>query len=77
MSRHIVKVIFGGDMIPTMNKNNKFMVEQRRKNNLNSLWMVLTLLYMINEAKYSNEQDKEIAKLKEEIDQLKGERIMR
>ena len=77
MNKHIVRIIFDDETMPNMRKLTNFVVKQRRSNKLIGFWMVLTVLYLFNEAKYNNEQDKEIAKLQEEIEQLKGEQIMR
>ena len=65
------------DVIPTMEAFRKFMKRQRRANKWDALALILIDLYICYKEKHKYELTKELNELREEIDQLKGEQIMR
>ena len=65
------------DVIPTMKAYQKFMKRQRRANKLNALALTMVGLYIYYNEKRNCKMKKEFDELREEIDQLKGEQIMR
>ena len=65
------------DVIPTMEAYRKFMKRQRRANKWDTLALVMVGLYVYYNAKYVCKLTKEFEELRNEVDQLKGEQIMR
>lgn len=74
------ELIFGRlnhDLIPTMDTFRKFIVKQKHTNK-NVAWLMMGVgIYIYFNEKRQYQQKKELDKLRGEIDELKGERIMR
>lgn len=76
---HNFELIFGrlNDLAPKMDSIQKFLTKQKHTNK-NLAWAMVGIgVYIYFNEKRRYEQKKELDKLREEIDQLKGERIMR